>query len=92
MVGNLSTEMSDQSPMIREHLARVLATWTRAIEDCVKEAQADGSLRRDIAAKAIAAFMLNSWEGAVLRAKVDRSSIPFDQFEQIVFTSLAARP
>jgi TetR/AcrR family transcriptional repressor of nem operon len=92
MVGNLSTEMSDQSSLIRERLAGILARWTRAIEDCVKQAQSDGSLRRDIEAKAIAAFMLNSWEGAVLRAKVDRNSVPFEQFELIVFTSLAARP
>jgi TetR/AcrR family transcriptional repressor of nem operon len=92
MVGNLSTEMSDQSPLIRERLAGILAKWTRAIEDCVKQAQSDGALRRDIEARAIAAFMLNSWEGAVLRAKVDRSSVPLDQFEQIVFTSLAAKP
>jgi len=92
MVGNLSTEMSDQSPLIRERLAAILAQWTRAIEDCVKQAQNDGSIRRDIKAKAIAAFMLNSWEGAVLRTKVDRSSLPFEQFEQLVFTSLAARP
>jgi TetR/AcrR family transcriptional regulator, transcriptional repressor for nem operon len=92
MVGNLSTEMSDQSPMIRERLAAILARWSRAIEDCVKLAQADGSVRRDLDAKAIAAFMLNSWEGAVLRSKVDRSSVAFDQFELIVFSSLAARP
>jgi TetR/AcrR family transcriptional repressor of nem operon len=91
MIGNLSTEMSDQSPLLRERLAAILASWTRAIEECVKEAQADGALRRDLDAKAIAAFMLNSWEGAILRSKVDRSSTPFDQFEQIVFTSLATK-
>ena len=73
-------------------LAAILAQWTRAIEDCVRQAQNDGSLRGDINAKAIAAFMLNSWEGAVLRAKVDRSSLPLEQFEQLVFTTLAARP
>src|SRR5262249_30598766 len=44
MVGNLSVEMSDQSPMIRERLAGILAKWTRAIEGCVKQAQADGSM------------------------------------------------
>jgi TetR/AcrR family transcriptional repressor of nem operon len=90
MVGNLSVEMSDQSPVMRERLAAILTTWSRAIEACVKEAQAEGSMRRDLEAKAIAAFMLNAWEGAVMRAKVDRSSVPFDQFEKVVFTSLAA--
>jgi TetR/AcrR family transcriptional repressor of nem operon len=92
MIGNLSIEMSDQSAAMRERLATILAKWTRAIEDCVKQAQANGTMRRDLEAKAIAGFLLNSWEGAVLRAKVDRSDAPFAQFEKIVFTSLASEP
>jgi TetR/AcrR family transcriptional regulator, transcriptional repressor for nem operon len=91
MIGNFSVEMSDQSPMIRERLAIILAKWSRAIEQCVKAAQIDGSVRRDLEPKAIAAFLLNSWEGAVMRAKVDRSDVPLDQFEKIAFTSLASR-
>jgi TetR/AcrR family transcriptional regulator, transcriptional repressor for nem operon len=90
MVGNLSVEMSDQSPIMRERLAVILATWSRAIGACVKEAQEDGSMRRDLEPTVVAAFMLNSWEGTVMRAKVDRSSVPFDQFEKVVFTSLAS--
>jgi TetR/AcrR family transcriptional regulator, transcriptional repressor for nem operon len=89
MIGNLSVEMSDQSPVIRERLASMLAKWSRAIEQCVQAAQADGSMRRDLEAKAVAAFLLNSWEGAVMRAKVDRSDAAFEQFEKIVFKSLA---
>lgn len=88
MIGNLSVEMSDQSPVIRERLAGMLAKWSRAIEQCVKAAQADGSMRRDLEAKAVAAFLLNSWEGAVMRAKVDRNDAAFEQFEKIVFKSL----
>jgi TetR/AcrR family transcriptional regulator, transcriptional repressor for nem operon len=89
MIGNLSIEMSDQSVVIRERLSSILARWSRAIEACVKQAQADGSMRRDIDAKSIAAFMLNSWEGAVLRSKVDRNDASFVAFEKIVFGSLA---
>jgi len=89
MIGNLSVEMSDQSPAIRESLVNILGSWSRAIEACVKEAQADGSLRRDVDAKSMAAFMLNSWEGAVLRSKVDRNDAALVAFEKIVFGSLA---
>ena len=89
MIGNFSIEMSDQSPVMRERLASILARWSRAIETCLKEAQADGSLRRDVDVSSMSAFMLNSWEGAVLRAKVDRSDAPFVAFEKIVFGTLA---
>jgi TetR/AcrR family transcriptional repressor of nem operon len=89
LVGNMSVEMSDQSASIRGKLAVLLTAWSRAIESCVREAQADGSIRRDIDSKAIAAFLLNAWEGAVMRAKVDRSHAPLAVFEKVVFTSLS---
>jgi TetR/AcrR family transcriptional regulator, transcriptional repressor for nem operon len=89
-IGNLGTEMSEQSPLLREKLSTLLATWTRAIESCVKEAQASGSLRRDIDASTIASFLLNAWEGALMRSKVDRNARSFAAFEDVVFTALAA--
>ena len=80
--------MSDQSPVFRKRLATVFGVWSKAIESCVRQAQADGSVRRDLDARTIAAFLLNSWEGAVLRSKVDRGPEPLDAFEKIVFTTL----
>jgi TetR/AcrR family transcriptional repressor of nem operon len=89
LIGNFSTEMPEQSLLIRERLAVVLAAWSRAIESCVREAQAGGAMRRDLDAKAIAAFLLNSFEGAVMRSKVDRDGESFKAFEDVVFTVLA---
>jgi TetR/AcrR family transcriptional regulator, transcriptional repressor for nem operon len=89
MIGNMSTEMPDQSVLLRERLAIVLAAWTRAIESCVREAQADGAIRRDLDARTVAAFLLNSFEGAVMRSKVDRDADAHTAFENVVFTALA---
>jgi TetR/AcrR family transcriptional repressor of nem operon len=47
-IGNLGAEMSDQSPVFRKRLATIFGVWSRAIEACVREAQEDGSLRRDL--------------------------------------------
>lgn len=89
-VGNMSAEMPGQSQAVRERLVTILSEWTRAIESCVREAQDDGSVRRDLKAKSIAMFILNSWEGAVIRSKVDRNSIPLAVFQDVVFTALSA--
>jgi TetR/AcrR family transcriptional repressor of nem operon len=85
----IRAEMSDQSPAFRKRLAVIFGVWSRAIESCVKEAQADGSMRRDLDARTIASFLLNSWEGAVLRSKVDWGPEPLEAFEKVVFTALA---
>jgi TetR/AcrR family transcriptional repressor of nem operon len=88
MIGNMSTEMPAHSDAIRERLAAILAAWGRALESCVKEAQEGGTIRRDIPAKALAAFLLNSWEGAIQRSKVDRDASAFKAYKQVMFTSL----
>ena len=88
MIGNMSAEMPDQSRPVRDRLAVLLAGWSRAIESCVRQAQADGTLRRDMEARTIAAFLLNSWEGAMMRAKVDKDADALTAFETVAFGAL----
>jgi TetR/AcrR family transcriptional repressor of nem operon len=89
-IGNMASEMPEHSPLLREKLGVLFAAWTKAIESCVNEAQANGSLRRDLDASATATFLLNAWEGALMRSKVDRNARSFAAFEDIVFTALGA--
>ncbi len=88
MIGNLSTEVADHSRLLRDRLAVHFAGWTRALETCVREAQAGGEMRTDLDPAAVAGFLLNSWEGAILRARVERSSAPFDAFMAVAFATL----
>lgn len=88
MIGNLSAELSDQSEQMRERLAVHFAEWTRTLESCVGEAQRAGEIRADIPAGMAASFLLNAWEGAILRARVERSAAPFEAFRSVVFTVL----
>ena len=83
MIGNLALEMSSSSPPIRERLATIFAAWSRGIETCVREAQSDGSMRRDLNARTIANLLLNSWQGAAMRAKVNQDNSSFAEFENI---------
>lgn len=88
MIGNFAIEMSASSRPIRDRLAMLFASWSRAIETCVKEAQAEGSMRRDMDARTIASFLLNSWQGAMLRAKADKDGSAFATFEAVAFKAL----
>lgn len=88
MIGNFSTELSAQNEEARNRLAEIYAAWSRAIESCVREAEKAGRVRPNLPAATIAAFLLNAWEGAVLRSKVEQDKMPFDQFESVVFASI----
>ena len=88
MIGNFSTELSVQNKEIRERLAEIYAAWTRALLSCVREAEKAGRVRPRLPASAIAAFLVNAWEGAALRSKVEQDKSSFDQFERVIFASL----
>jgi TetR/AcrR family transcriptional regulator, transcriptional repressor for nem operon len=89
-IGNMSLEVTDQSPAIREKLAVYLKAWSRAVESCVKEAQMDGSIRKDIDASLIGQFIINSWEGAVMRSRVDRDDSSMATFLRIILKTFAS--
>jgi TetR/AcrR family transcriptional repressor of nem operon len=88
MIGNFSTELSVQSKEVRDRLAEIYAAWSRSIESCVREAEKAGRVQPRLPAATIAAFLLNTWEGAVLRSKVEQDKTPFEQFERVVFASI----
>ncbi len=88
LIGNMSAEMSDQSVLMRERLASIFAAWTQLISVCVRAAQDGGALRNDIESDTIANFIVNTWEGTVLRGKVDRNSRAQQTFEEVVFEML----
>ena len=88
LLGNFSAELASQSPGIRQALAAALADWTKDIARVVAEAQEAGDVGRDVPAATLAAFLLNAWEGAVLRSRVDRSSAPLDAFMKVAFNKI----
>jgi TetR/AcrR family transcriptional repressor of nem operon len=90
LIGNLGAELSDHSKLVCERLAAVFAGWTGAVETCIRQAQQEGGIRADCDAGVLAAFLINAWEGAVLRAKVDKNAVPFKEFDEVVFGKLLA--
>lgn len=88
MLGNLSTEISGQSRLVRDSLGSLFAGWVRVVANCIRDAQEAGDVTRDLDATIIANFLVNAWQGAVMRAKVDRDSGAMDAFFQIVFSTV----
>ncbi len=90
LLGNLSAEVADHSPLMRERLAEHFQAWGRFFEDCIAEAQQQGTIGDRIPAAVLARFVLNSWEGALLRMRAEKSDAPLVEFKQVVFGALLA--
>lgn len=88
MLGNFSLEVADQSPEIRERLAAHFDTWGALLAQCIAEAQGTGTVQCALPADLLAQFLLNSWEGALLRMRAEKSDRPLRQFTEVVFGHL----
>lgn len=88
MVGNLSQELADQNQAFRVRLAQILESWSDRLAECLTQAQQAGEIPADLDPRLTAEFCLNSWEGAILRAKVMKSAAPLDTFLHLIFDSL----
>jgi len=83
--GNLGQEMADQSEQIRGRLAEVFGGLIDRYAGCLREAQAAGEIRVDLDVHAVAEFCLGAWQGAILRAKMTRSTAPLQTFLDVLF-------
>lgn len=88
LLGNLSLEVADHSDAIRSSLTTHFRTWSRLFETCIAEAQMTGAIANRLPASLLAQFLLNSWEGALLRMRADKSDVPLKDFTEVVFGSL----
>ena len=88
LVGNMSLEVSEQSDQLRAHLVQVCSSLTRSFTECVRAGQDVGEIRNDLDADDVATFLLSSWQGAMMRMKVDRSPKPLEQFKRVLFAAV----
>jgi TetR/AcrR family transcriptional repressor of nem operon len=88
LLGNFATELSNQSPAIRARVSAAFVSWTDALAQVIDEAQRAGAISGGCAPTALASFVVDAWEGAVLRAKVEKNRAPLDGFLAMVFTKV----
>ncbi|WP_165395227.1 TetR/AcrR family transcriptional regulator [Flagellimonas allohymeniacidonis] len=80
LLGNCSLELSDQAESFRNLVSNELNQWQSAIEACITEGQKSGSIKSGETAKDLANFILNSWEGALLRMKASKNPESYNNF------------
>lgn len=92
LIGNISAEVSAVSAGTRAQLARLIRDWTGGLAACLEDGQRDGSVRGDLAADDLAVLLLDAWQGALLRAKVERKPAALNNFIEVLLPRLAEKP
>jgi TetR/AcrR family transcriptional regulator, transcriptional repressor for nem operon len=73
-LNNLAQEMSPLDEPFRRRMAAAFDTWTGAFAAALERGQADGTVRRDIDARKVAAFVVAAIEGSFGLAKTAQSA------------------
>jgi TetR/AcrR family transcriptional repressor of nem operon len=78
--------------MLRTRLSEIFAEWRAPFAACIAESQAAGDIAGIFTPHDLAEFLLSSWEGAILRMKVERNAEPLERFKSIVFMTVFKEP
>jgi TetR/AcrR family transcriptional regulator, transcriptional repressor for nem operon len=87
-IGNLTQEMASLNPAFQTKLKEVFARMATAMRDCLHEACAYGEINPSLDVESTADFIVNSWEGALLRMKAEGSIEPLKVFQEILFNRI----
>lgn len=88
LFGNFSAEVVDQSESIRLRLVDIFAEVTDSIAYCLKAAVSAGEIAADSDPDALAGLIVGSLQGAILLAKAERSAVPVERFEKLLFSTI----
>ena len=87
-LGNLCIEMADLNQAFRLKIEEQFQKITSLLIDFLNEAKKNQELSDSFDAKTWSEFLMNSWEGTVLRSKSTKSEEPINLFLKIWFENL----
>jgi TetR/AcrR family transcriptional regulator, transcriptional repressor for nem operon len=79
LLGNLMGEIGDTSALCQKSLQLAVHRYRDLLATGLKKAQSEGTIRVDKSADDMADLLANTWQGAMLRMKIEQSVAPLKQ-------------
>ena len=92
MIGRFSLEIATENPQLRAKISNAFRHWQHKIAMVIEQAVAEGELPAGTDAESLAGFLLNSWEGALLRSQAEKSNAPLETFLRYTLDVLVQKP
>ena len=80
LVGNLGQEVDSLPESFRGRLIDIFESWQNRLSQCLQEAVSNGELSELLDCERMAEFFWTGWEGAVSRAKLEKSVSPLENY------------
>lgn len=79
LLGNLMGELGESKGVVREALQKAVHEYRDLLQSGLTQAQQEGTVRIDKSASEMADLLVNTWQGVLLRMKIEQSSQPLKQ-------------
>ncbi|RFC39610.1 MAG: transcriptional regulator, TetR family [Candidatus Nitrotoga sp. CP45] len=80
LLGNLMGEIGDTSELCNQALKCAVERYKLLQYKALLQAQKEGTVRTDKSAEIMANLLVNNWQGALLRMKIEQSVQPLQEF------------
>lgn len=79
LLGSLMGEIGSTSDVCQQSLQSAIARYRDLLQSGLAQAQQQGSVRTDKTSEEMADLLINTWQGALLRMQIEKSSAPVKQ-------------
>jgi len=87
-LGNCSQEIGDTNINLSLYVNNAFLMHKKLYIDCIKESQQKGEIKSTLNAEQLAEFIINSWQGVLLRSKSAKNSDAYESFKELIFNNL----
>ncbi len=84
LLGNCSLELAAQKESFSDMVSGKFDQWEKLFANTIREGQDIGSINKNTSAEDLAAFLINTWEGALVRMKAIKSNQPMNLFIEMM--------
>lgn len=88
LMGNMAIELSDINTLFQKEIKIGFENATAVFETCLENAKELEEVSRDLDTNLVANFLVNSWQGAMLRMKAEKTTDPLNEFYKVVFSQI----
>ena len=88
LLGNFTQELADVNEDFRRTIQISFGQMKKSFQTCLEEAQEKGQIDDSHDPSMLADFLVNGYEGIMLRMKAEQSAQPIINFRDIVFNSV----
>ena len=92
MMGRFGLEIAEVSPLLRKQISATFDHWQHTIATVIREAVAQKELPPGTDAESLAGFLLNSWEGPLLRSQAEKNDAPLETFQRYALDAPPKKP